>query len=434
MNENKQKNKFPTVFAVVALVVLALSAVFFTFTKDKLAKEKENPVPLTSATAVFDPAQSTYKGSPLFEGTNPVFSTPFDGVFYSPSLDSTVSFFTFSDGKFTKITAGVKQTDITVTCSHEKIPVTLYSVERNGETFGCGIFTNDGTNNDVLYYDYAFFCLREMPEALGDGLMLAVDFDKTAFAKSEKLFSELFSFDPETGKTKLLFHESTRTVEHSGALRNDWVMVTDSLLDSFTDEPYFLSGRFRSLADKGKIGDLFYFTAAEIPEIAAKDVTGSWLRATENGILFLRSNENGFSVVELSDKKESVRLSFEGDYFDDYLACGNFVINKKTCILTNLISGENTTLENIDLIGYNYFSMSPDGKRAVFAADGVGNSLGTPVQRLVQYNIETGESTAYKEPLLFIESAPDFVWCDNSTYIHLRTPDGIARGMYSFTF
>ena len=424
----------PTVFAAVALVVFALSAVVFTFSKNELAKQTENPVPLTSATEIFDTAQSTYKGTPLFEGTDPVFPTPFDGIFYRPSLDSTVDFFTFSDGRFSELTSEVKQTDVTVTCSHEKIPATLYYIEKNGETFGCGIFTNDGTNSDVLYYDYAFFCLREMPDALGDGLLLMIDFDKTAFAKNEKLYSELFSFDPATGKTKLLFHESTRTVEHSGALRNDWAMVTDALLGSFTDEPYFLSGRFRSLADKGKVGDVFYFTAAEMPQVAAENVTGTWLRATEKGILFLRSEENGFSVTELAGKEETVLHSFEGDYFADYLACGDFVINKKTCILTNLISGKNTTLENIDLMGYNYFSMSPDGKRAVFAADGIGNPLGTPIQRITQYNLETGYFAEYEEPLLFIESAPTFVWCDSSTYIHLRTPDGISQGMYSFRF
>lgn len=419
---------------LAVLCVLAAAAVVCAVLAPGYFKKHVSGKPDTQTNDSFTLSQSGYTPRLTLAGSPdlPPLQTDIKNLFYTVNPDNgEVRFYEYAAGALLPYGGTVSVTEKTVTCSSQKLPVKLYTVEKDGITAGYGLFTaGDQTTPQV--YDYAFFKVAALPPAYGsDGALLLVDFDKNNFWLNDRVYTEAFIIGLQGSgvETKRLTTDNARTVGERGALRSDWLLLTDGFLATLGSKPYFLSSRDYTLDKKGLVADILTLADPKPPRIIT-GILGLWARVTEKGPAYLRATQTGFDCIVYEDKTETVLKSFSGDYFKDYLSSGNFVLNKTSLVLTDLLSGTEKTLTGVQADKAAFLSVSPDGLRAVIATPGAGDMRAKAQQTLVLYNIATNEAETFTEPLLFSQTNANFCWADNNTLFHLRpiNDDGTGLG------
>ena len=393
---------------VLAAACVISCAVFFVSRGGKEVVP-ENPMPV-----VYSYEQSVYTQSPSLsvKGANGEIFMPCDigGVYYTASLGGDVAFFEYSGGAMVPCSLEKKQIKTNIKASYESIPVTVNYIEKDGKVFGCGVFTSD-MDSSVDVYSYAFVKLTNKPSGYGNGTLLLADFDKDNFCNPNKLYSEIYNFNLSNGSASTYVSNNTRLIDKNGSFRQDWTLLTDDFIANLGGAKYFLSSRYYNESDKGRRADVMVLSNAYRPKIVVSDILGS-------------------------SAGEKTLTEFEGDYFADYLQCGKYLINKKSLVLTDLMTGATKTLKDIDISSADFFSISPDGGRLVFASNGEANANGAPVQTLVYCTADGSAAPAvYKEPMLFSESG-GFVWLDNATVMSVRalSGSGSPAGSVAYAF
>lgn len=424
------KNKGLTVAAIVLAVLAAVSAVIF-FTFGKGSGDGGNAE--TQAPAVYSYEQSEYTAASQLKMLDKIYlPTGLSGVYYSADLSGKFEFYTYANGVFAPFTGEVGSVDTSVSVSRQRIPATISYIEQGGRVCGFGLFTTDISSADAPVYPYAFFKLISKPVGYGSGYLLMVDFEKENFYRTDKIYSDLFSFDLSSGTATQTVNQSTRMIDYNGAYRNDWAMLTDGFIANMGSEGYFLSSRNYNNKDRGLVCDIMVMSKAYKPVIKTNGITGLWASVQADGLHYLRNTATGFNSVVLTDG-EAVKASFEGNYFSDYLASGDYIINKMSLTLTNLLTGESKTLDKLKNAGIENavsFSVSPDGTAAVFAFAGEPNTNGVEIQRLAYYK-DGSEPVYFGEPLLFSETALSFVWLSNSQVMSARPANGTGSPVVS---
>lgn len=383
--------------------------------------------------------QSEYTANPSLsvKGANGEIFMPtdFDGIYYTASLDGKVAFYEYANGAMNPSSLEVKQVKTTLAASYEKIPVTVNYIEKDGKVCGYGVYTSD-MGGDVDVYAYAFAKLTMKPAGYGTGHLLVVDFDKNNFYNSDKLYSEIYNFNLAKGSASTYVSNHTRMIDRNGTFRQDWTLLTDDFMANLGDAKYFLSSRYYNEADKGQRADVMVLSNAYRPKIVVEDILGTWFVNDANGMHYLRKTANGFANILNVNNAEQTVAEFEGDFLADYLISGNHIINKKTLVMIDLITGAAKELKDIVIENADIFSLSPDGTKAVFAAKGELNSNNAPIQTLTYCTVDgSAEPVIYSEPMLFSE-ASGFEWLDNSSVMSVRALDGTgaAAGSVVFTF
>lgn len=419
--------------AVMAVVMIASGVIFFVSTKNgDTAPEIKNPEPV-----VFSYEQSTYTAALSVKGANGEIYLPtdFENVYCTADLNGTVKFFEYAGGQMVASTLAVKQVKASLKASRETIPVTVNYIEKDGKACGYGVFTSD-MSKDVEVYAYAFVKLTAKPAGYGNGYLLLADFDKNNFNKADKLYSEIYNFDLASGKASTYVSNHTRLIDINGTFRQDWTLLTDDFVKNLGGANYFLSSRYYNESDKGLRADVMVLSNAYKPKIVVEDILGVWFVNDGNGMHYLKKNDNGFANMLKTGDKENVLTQFEGDWQTDYLQCGKYLINKKSLVMIDLLTGSSKTLKDISIENADVFSVNADGTKAVFASYGELNANGTPVQSVTYCTVDgSAEPVTYTEPMLFSESS-GFVWLDASSVMSVRTlsADGKTAGSVVYTY
>lgn len=419
--------------AVMAVVMIASGVFFFVSTKNGGgAPEVKDPEPV-----VFSYEQSAYTAALSVKGANGEIYLPtdFENIYYTAALDGSVKFFEYAGGAMAPCALEVKQVKANLKASRETIPVTVKYIEKDGKACGYGVFTSD-MSKDVEVYAYAFVKLTAKPAGYGGGYLLLADFDKDNFYKADKLYSEIYNFDLASGKASTYVSNHTRLIDINGTFRQDWTLLTDDFIKNLGDAKYFLSSRYYNEADKGLRADVMVLSNAYKPKIVVEDILGVWFVNDGNGMHYLKKNDKGFANILRTGDKENVLTQFEGNWQTDYLQCGKYLINKKSLVMIDLLTGSSKTLKDINIEGADVFSVSADGTKAVFASYGELNANGTPVQSVTYCTVDgSAEPATFTEPMLFSESA-GFVWLDNSSVMSVRalTADGKTAGSVVYTY
>lgn len=419
---------------VMAVVMVASGVVFFVSMKDGESPAAKDPEPV-----VYSYEQSAYTTSTALsvKGANGevYLPTDFENIYYAASLDGSVKFYEYSGGQMVASTLAVKQVKANLKASYETIPVTVNYIEKDGKVCGYGVFTSD-MSADVDVYAYAFVKLTMKPAGYGSGYLLLADFDKNNFYQAEKLYSEIYNFDISSGKTSTYVSNHTRMIDKNGTFRQDWTLLTDDFIKNLGDAKYFLSSRYYNEDEKGSRADIMVLSSAYRPKIEVEDILGIWFVNDANGMHYLKKNDKGFANMLRTGDTEKVLTQFEGDWQADYMQCGKYLINRKSLVMIDLLTGASKTLKDINIDSVDIFSVSPDGTKAVFASYGEANANGTPVQSVVYCTVDGSVApAAYAEPMLFSESA-GFVWLDNSSVMSVRalSADGKTAGSVVYTF
>lgn len=424
------KDKALKIIAAVLAATTVVSVAAFFLTKDKAPSGK----PSEKDAVVYSYDNSEFTKALSVKGANGEIFLPtdFENVYFTADLQNNVSFFDYANGAFTASALPVKQVKANLSATYETIPVTVNYIEKDGKAFGVGVYASDA--NDV--YPYAFVKLTNKPSGYGTGYLLLADFEKENFYSAEKIYSEIYNFDLAGGKTSTYVSNNTRLIDKNGAFRNDWTMLTDEFIANLGDAKYFLSSRYYTAAERGERADIMVLSNAYRPEIAVKDILGTWFVNDANGMHYLRKTEKGFANVINQNNAEKVLTEFDGDYFADYIQDGKWLINKKSLVVTDLMTGATKTLKDIEITAFDTVTVSPDGNKFVFAANGIKNANGAVVQQLVFCTADgSKEPATYAEPLLFAESS-DFIWLDGATVMFARATvaDGskVGSAVYSY--
>lgn len=427
-------NAIKIIAAVTAVAAIASATAFFV-TKDK------GPSPLgidttEKPTVVYSYDSSAYTSDQSLRALDAVYlPTDISGVYYTADLSGNIAFFEYSGGAMVPSALEVKEVSTKLYASFENIPVTVKYIEKDGKVCGYGVFTAS-MNADVDVYSYAFAKLINAPAGYGNGHLLLVDFEKENFSKPEKIYSEIYNFNLASGKASTGVSMNTRLVGLDGALRNDWTMFTDDFAANLGDAKYFLSSRYYTAEDRGRRADVMVFSSAYRPQIVVEDILGLWFVNDANGMHFLRRTDGGFSSIVSLNGEEKVAATFEGDYFENYIQDGKYIINKESLVLTDLMSGETKTLKDVNIKSADSMTVSPDGSKIVFAGMGEENSKGTLVQTLIYCTVDGSKEPAiFSEPLLFSESG-GFVWLDASSAMSVRalSADGAKAGSVIYSY
>ena len=403
--KKRKKNKVPYYIAS-AMTVLAAASVGILIYSGGL-----NPsVKPTEPTTVIEQADTVKSAQQFVKRTAveyPLMATDADGVFLCANPYGLFEFYEMKGGALSPC-ADTQTMDIKVTCSHQEIPAKLHYIEREGRVTGYGLFLTTLYEDDVRLYDYAFFRLTEMPESYGTGKMLLVDFDESDFAKADKTYTEVFSFDMATGKSTRMTSDNGRTVDNLGRLRTDWAQMNEALLQLGGNKLY-LSGRNYQLdsdtADLIRNND----TSNTKPTWVSSGIWEQWMH-TENGTLYYaKETESGFEVYGMNSKGEEKKLAAYAGSVDDYLFSGDYMLEKNTLALKRISTNENKGVLKSDAIHVlpTDFAVSADGTKAAVLFDG-------ETQSALLCDLTAGKSECVQDKGLFANS------CDRLRFL----PDG----------
>lgn len=421
--------------AVLAVLMIVSGVVFFISSNDggtQIINKDPEPVAYS-----FEQSEYSLSTALSVKGANGEIYLPTDfaGVYYTANFNGEVKFFEYANGAMNPSALEVKTVKTSLKASYETIPVTVSYIEKDGRACGYGVFTSD-MSKDVDVYSYAFVKLTAKPAGYGEGYLLLADFDKNNFYKAEKLYSEIYNFNLAKGSASTYVSNHTRMIDKNGTFRQDWTLLTDDFVNNLGNSKYFLSSRYYNESDKGRRADVMELSNAYRPKIVVKDILGVWFVSDNNGMHYLRKNENGFANMNFVNGEERVLTQFEGDYYNDYMQCGKYLINKNTLVMTDLMTGTTQTFKDININSADVFSVSPDGTKAVFASYGEANANGAKVQSIIYCTADgSAEPAVFAEPLLFDEAA-GFVWLDNSGVMSVRALDGTGAkvGSVVYTF
>ncbi len=394
--------RYKTILSVLLCVLTVFAVITVTGVVDinKIINERENSTTSAPVKTVAD-VFTTYT-----EAGFPLLSTDIPGVFYAMSKTGDVNFFRAQNGNIEKI-SDVGVFDVTVTCSGQKLPVTIHYVEVDGKTAGYGLFTN-ADHPDVFLYEYAFFKLTDQFDGYDSRseLLLLADIEKARFYDENKVYSESF-YLYDNKETKNFLNEDQRIVDLNARLRADYKMFTDGILHQTDDKILFFSSRFYN--DYGHSEQVDIFISGGYGENVDNnryilDVASLDFWETDDGIRYLKlkSTEEtdaaavtAFSLMNHKDKKSEEIISFDGSLKEDYILSGTKLFNIKTGEIYDVLTGENVKFD------YGKFSTSftpdlfkagEDGKYCLIRGK---SNLGKPSLAII--DTETGESYTYTD-------------------------------------
>lgn len=329
----------------------------------------------------------------------PLMKTDIENVFYTMNKAGEVGFFKVNDKNIEKID-DVKTFAVTVVCSGQKLPVTIYSTVVDGRTLGYGLFTNEN-HPEVFLYDYAFFKVTDQFEAYSSksDLILLIDVEKARFYDENKVYSEsYYLYKDYTSKTFL--NEDQRIVDLNARLRTDYKMFTDGILHQSQDKILFFSSRFYNDFEYSDSTDVFisggYGENVDnnryILDVASFDIF-----RTEDGVYYFRNKETSaeeavtgdetgnsaeekgaFSVMLYDGKESREIITFAGSLKEDFILSETRLLNIKTGEIYDVLTGESSKLDYSEFETTfipDLFETSENGKYCLVRGK---NNLGKP--------------------------------------------------------
>lgn len=380
--------RYKIILSVLLVVLIAFTTVTVTGVidinkmVDDIKNNDDDAVPKNTYEDIFD----TYTKAGL-----PLLKTDIENIFYAMDTDGNVSFFKASAGNVEKLTeTGVFE--VVAECSGQKLPATIHYLEEDGRTVGYGLFTNVN-HPEVYLYEYAFFKVTDQFDAY-DGksdLLLLIDVDKSRFYSEDKVYSESF-YLYEDHKTAVFLNEDQRIVDLTAKLKTDYKMFTDDILHQDEGKILFFSSRFYNDYSYSEQTDIFISGGSGenvdnnryILDVASLDF---W--RTDNGTRYFALKKDAseesteevqeaFSLMNMSDGEYEEITSFEGSLKEDYILCGNYLLNKKSGDIYDVVNDRSLKLDYSKIASTftpDMFTISENGKYCVVRGR---NSLNKP--------------------------------------------------------
>ncbi|MBR3835889.1 MAG: hypothetical protein IKJ69_03765 [Clostridia bacterium] len=346
-----------------------------------------------------------------FSTSYPLVQTQQKDLFYEMYPDGAFRFYKFADGQFSEV-SGVKTKNVQITCSYQKVNLKLYYLSTDAGTVGYGMF-NSQQKTDTKNFAYIFVRMMDCPKAYASSAktkhILLTDMDAEDSYKAEKTYSDMYSFDLESGKASLMMSQRDRLVQEDGTMREDWTIFTDSMLN--VGEKYDLFASRRNYDTKDAVEKYDMLTVAN-SRAAKKNSATTFvnspsyvIREKDNAYFCFANTEKGFDLVKNGDKKNPL-ASFDG-VFSDYTVSGNYILSKSSFGVTDITSGEKVSLKKASFTELSGFVANDSGTKFVIFCNGEQQSA-------VMYNTESGETKTVTDNI-FDNGICNFCFIDNNT-------------------
>lgn len=395
------------VLAVLSVVLVAAIAFTVLTGSDSFVKKITGSIDTSSG-------EKLENLTPVSFNTNyPLVQTEQKNLFYEMYPDGTFIFYKYADGQFSEVT-GVKTKDVQLTCSYQKLKIKLYYLSTDAGTVGYGLF-NTKQETDSKMFSYVFVRLMDCPKAYSSTArtkyILLADMDAEDAYKTDKTYSDMYSYNMDSGKTSLVVSQRDRLVQDDGTMREDWTIFTDSMLN--VSEKYDLFASRRNYDTKDTTVKYDFLTVANSRASKKNSATTltnspSYIIREKDGAYFCFANtDDGFDLVKNGDKKNPL-ASFEGS-FSDYAVSSNSILNKATLEVTDITSGEKTSLKKASFTELSGFISNESGTKHILFCHGEQQSM-------VMYNTESGDTKIITDNI-YDKGICNFCFIDDSTVL-----------------
>jgi hypothetical protein len=404
-------NKKNKIVIIVLAVILALSATFAGLTLNKGFLKK--------ITGSLDAGGAgTQKMSDVllsqYDSDYPLVETQQKDLFYEAYPDGTIKFFTYASGSFTEKT-DIKTQNINFDSSNQTVKMKIYYTSTESGTVGYGLFDSKQDSN-VKLYSYIFVRVADCPSAYSSyakkDYVLFTDMDASDAYKTEKTYSDIYSLDLNTGNASIIMSNRDRTVQQDGTFRTDWVIFTDSSINSMDKSDLFASSRTHDIkADNREYDFMSVVNSRSMNKSTAATIVNSpdyhiWEKDGDS-YCFVNS-DNGFDLIKVSDK-DSPLASFAGT-FSDYAVSGEWILNKSTLDFTNVFSGESKSVKKATFTSFSGFIANPSGTKFILFCPG-------NTQSMIMYDTSAGTSQIVSDSDIFNSGICNFCFIDDNTFI-----------------
>ena len=238
-----------------------------------------------------------------------------DGIYYTADTMGNVKFYDFNTENDTFTERAADGTyDVSVKMSEQNIKAKVSYIKADGKTAGYGLYTPTIAGDTDSIYRYVFFAVTDMPSGMGSSSNLLLLADST-----ENNFR-----NPEKGSAERIYSEANRYVGSDGTKRADYAVVTDYIIKNELDNSLFISGRHYAededkydLMKAGGRGNNVDNVLVE------KNIVGRFVKATDDGVLYLTEDADKNVVLKKVDSDEAVKtfeckredIIVSGDYF-----------------------------------------------------------------------------------------------------------------------
>lgn len=364
----------------------------------------------------------TDNGSPLssvvsteYKSDYPLVQTQQENIFFETYPDGKIKYIKYADGEFVEIT-NVKEKKINVTCSYQKVPMTLYYLEDTDVgTIGYGLF-NSKQESDVKTFSYIFARLMDCPSSYKDtartDYVLLLDMEAEDTYKVDKTYSDIYSFDMGSGTATLIVSSRDRTVQEDATQNETWTVFTDSSVNCMSKYDWFASTRYH---DTNADPVLYDFMSVESSRSVRKAESTEFVNSPsyqfreKDGAYYCFANtDEGFNLVKNGKKDEPLK-KFSGK-FSDYLVSGHFIFDPSTTQFTDMFTGESVSGKKKRFDSLSGFIASPGGKNfAVFC--------GGDKQAMVIYNTEDNKAEIISDSNIFNSGICNYCFISNQTIL-----------------
>lgn len=374
----------------------------------------------------------TDSGAPLssvvsteYKTDYPLARTQQENIFYETYPDGKIKYYKYSDNEFTEI-KNVRTKEVSVTCSYQKVPITLYYLEDTDVgTIGYGLFSAK-QKSDVKTFSYVFARIMDCPAsykstARTDHILL-LDMDAEDAYKENKTYSDIYSFDMGSGTATLIVSSRDRTVQEDATQSESWTIFTDSSVNSMSKYDWFASTRYHDTNAEEVLYDFMSVESSRSTRKASStEFTNSpsyYIWEKDGSVYFFADSDDGFSLVKDS-KTDSPLKKFEGK-FSDYSVSDHFIFNPASMEFTDIYTGETTSVKKARLNSLSGFIASPNGKNFIVFCGG-------DKQAMVIYKTEENEAKIISDSNIFNSGICNYCFLSNSTVLVSNyTEDGTA--------
>lgn len=389
--------KYKIILSVLLGVLILVSAVTVTGVLDinrmvREKEEKESPELVAAYTDIF----TTYT-----DENSPLLGTDVENVYYAMDKDGGVRFYRAENGQLSSVAEkGTKK--IKVTCSDQKLPAVIHYIEEGGKTIGYGLFTNK-LYEGVYLYDFAFFKMTDMFPSFnsnGSRKLLVADIDKERFYSQDKVYSEIFCLYGDDTADYFL-SENQRTVDIKARMRSDYKMFTDDILSQPSGKVLFFSSRYYTSYEESGMLDIITsggYGENVDNEQYVENIASMNMWRTEKGVYYFRNrDEGGFTLKFFNGSKTEKIREFDGVLADDYLICGDYILNKLSGEIYGILTDKTAQLDYSAFkkdFAPSIFRISDNGRYCIFRGS---NNRNKPVFGLA--DLETGEKKSYSDDI-----------------------------------
>lgn len=427
--------KYKVILTVLFVVLLAAAAVVVTGVMDINKERPEETTPPGDNPPVNTEYTDTY--SVKSDISLPLMKTDFENIFYTMTKQGEVSFYEVNAGVISPMEEAGSY-EVSAKCSSQTLRAVIHYIEVEDRTFGCGLFTNI-LYPDVLIYDYAFFKVTDMfmnyRNSSGVDLynqgkkLLLIDVDSSRFYVDEKIYSEAFALD-ENHETSIFLSNDQRVVGMDAKEKTDYKMFTDDILNqnNSTNVLFFSSRYYVDYSESG-FADIFTSggSGTNIDNVRyINDIDTLHFWNYEDEVYFFRDNDDGtFTLKAYNPTSRETRSldTFSGILRDDYIIKYEYLLNKATGEIMNVLTGNRYQLDysvfeseaEVDM-----FFISENGKYCSVRGK---NPDGSAVFSVT--NLETNEKTGYMDEI-FGEIANVNLLNDGTVIVSISTGENSA--------